>query len=283
MKTKMKTDRILIPILLLFVLLSAASPVLATNKQTFQYAAIGHIDNMDKGVGASMSLTLKGTLTLGTPNYDSGWSDWRIEDRGWYNYNGWYDLSFPWTDPPQWLQQHGFTPDSDRQYRAHVEWDSHEHWKDHLQSWDYRWYTPKGSWSGQLVAMWNGGTSPETFSVSLSPWKVEKGLRQGNMYMDGDSWRHEKWDVYWVNTGGPEQHVGTYEDKWQIGGGFNYYAESLQINFDGKFTTKNKRLSGDLYVQDSRFWMGTLPPSLPSGIGISGNGEFGPYSFNFPS
>jgi hypothetical protein len=125
--------------------------------------------------------------------------------------------------------------------------------------------------------MWNGGTSPETFSVSLSPWKVEKTLTQGNMYMAEDSWRHEKWEIYWTNTGSGEVWIGTYENKFPIGGGFNYYTEMLQINFNGKFTTKSKRLAGSLYLREDKGWMGTLPPN----ICVSGNGEFGPYSFNF--
>jgi hypothetical protein len=279
MKTKMKTVRILIPILLLIVLASAVSPVLAKESLTFNYAVIGNINNMDKGVGASMSLILKGTLTLGTPDYDSlGWSDVTY-DRGWNVYGGIYDWWFSWNDSniPQWVRDQGFNPETDHQYRAHVEWDNHEHCMDYHRSWDYRWYTPKGSWSGQLVAMWGGGTSPETFSVSLSPWKVEKILMEGNMYLAGDSWRHEHWEIYWVNTGDGEQHVATADNNFPHGGSFNYYGEELQISFNGKFSTKNKRLEGRLWLD--RFWMDTLPPS----IGVSGNGEFGPYSFNFPS
>jgi len=292
MTTKMKTVRILIPILLVFVLLSSASVVLATDRLTFTYAVPGHIDNRDTGVGASMFLTLKGTLTLGTPDYDDeGWSEWREEDRDWNNYGGGYDWWFSWADPniPQWVKDWGFNPLTDHQYRAHVDFDTHEHWWDHCQVWSYRWYTPRGSWSGQLVAMWNGGTAPETFSVSLSfIQRVEKELRQGNMYMTGDSWTHEKWDIYWVNTGGPEEHVGTYEGQRQIGGSApNYYSETLRISFNGKFTTKGKRFNGWLYLEEGRWW--TNPPPYPeplgspSRIGLHGSGEFGRYSFNFQS
>jgi hypothetical protein len=286
MKTKMKTVRILIPILLLFVLLSAASPVLALDKLTFQYAVTGKIRNVDSGVGAIMSLTLKGTLTLGTANFvSSNWSSWKDEDRGWNNYNGENNWSFPWNDLssiPQYVINSGFTPEENHQYRAHVAWDTYEHWMDHFQTYSYKWYTPKGSWSGQLVAMWNGGTSPETFSVSLSPWKVEKLLVQGNKYMAGDSWRHEHWEIYWVNTGDGEQQVFNNDYVNKPSGGFNYYLEMLTTSFDGKFSTKNKHLDGRLWLTESKYWQDTVPPSPPS-PGVSGNGEFGPYSFQFPS
>jgi hypothetical protein len=283
MKTKMKTVRILIPILLLFVLLSAVSPVLAVDRLTFQYAVTGKINNMDQGVEASMSLILKGTLTLGTPNYDSGWSGWRIEDRGWTNNGGAYDLWFSWDNPdiPQWVKDQGFNP-VEGQFRAHVEWDTHEHWMDYSRSWDCRWYTPKGSWSGQLVAMWDGGTSYEKFSVTLSPWKVEKILTEGNMYMAGDSSRHEHWEIYRQNPGGGEEHVASADNSnVGLGGGFDYHAETLQIYLNGKFTAKNKRLEGRLDLKEDKFWITSEPSSF--GIGLSGNGEFGPYSFQFPS
>jgi len=279
---KMKTVRILVPMLLLFVLLSTASVVLATDRLTFRYAVTGHIDNMDTGVGASMSLILKGTLTLRTPDYDSsGWSDWSDGDRGWNNYDGGYDWWFSWNDP-NIPNDMGFSPEEGKQYRAHIDWDTHEHWMEHSRWWSYRWYAPRGSWSGRLIAMWDGGTSPETFSVSLSVLKVEKILTEGNMYMGGDSWRHEHWDIYWVNTEDGEQHVGGYDRNLPVGGGFDFYNEGLQISFSGKFSTKTKRLKGTLFLKEDRFWMGTLPPSSPSGIGVSGNGEFGPYSLNFP-
>lgn len=94
MKTKMK---ILTSMLLVFVVLSTSSVVFAapTKGTTCQYAVTGHIDNRDKGIGASMFMAVKGTLTLGTPDYDSGgWSGWRDEDRGWDNQGGGRDWWF---------------------------------------------------------------------------------------------------------------------------------------------------------------------------------------------
>jgi hypothetical protein len=267
------------------------SPVLAatTSKLTFNYGVVGNINNTDKSVGASMSLLLKGTLTLGTPDYSSGWSNWMDEDRGWNNYGGGYDLVFSWNAQniypiPQWVLAQ-FTPEQGHQYRAHLEWNNHDHWMAHIQSWIYRWYTSKSSWSGQLVAMWNGGTSPQIFSVELTPWKVQKQVEHGRIFTSGDSWRYEHWDIYWTSTGGSEQLVGTWVNTFSFDTwcGFDYYGEILLMNFNGKFTTKGHHFGGNLFLREDKLWMNTSPPSLPSSIYVDGNGEFGPYSFQFHS
>jgi hypothetical protein len=268
----------------------------SSEKLTFNYASTGQINNRDTGEGASMSITLTGTLTLGTPGYDSlGWSDWRDEDHGWNNYNGGYDWYFTWVNTgegypniPDWVyvQNPEFVPQEGYQYHAHIDWDNHEHWMDHYQTWDYRWYTTQGSFSGKLIAMWSGGTAPETFSVSLTPWKVEKSLRQGNQYMGDGTSRHEHWDIYWQNPEDGEVHVASADnDNVGWGGGFNYYSESLQVYTNGKLSAKKINLQGRRDFGQNKFWQwqDQDPENKKYSIGIGGSGEFGPYSFNFPT
>jgi hypothetical protein len=261
----------------------AVSPVLATSRLTFNYAVIGNIHNVDiGGSGGQIFLTLKGTLTLGTPDLDtSGWSDWRDDNQGWNNYGGGYDWGFSWVSPypdiPLWVKAQ-FTPEEGKQYRASISWDNHEHWWYHCHTWDYRWYTPKGSWSGQLVAIW-GATSFETFSVSLSPWRVEKTRTEGNKYMTGDSSRHEHWEIYKQKEGGEDQVGSADKNDIPLSGGCEYDSEDLRIYFNGKFTTKKKSLGGRLDLIQHTGWTG---PNRTPDIGINGNGQFGPYSFKFP-
>jgi len=277
----MKTVKILISILFLILLASVVVPVLAKDRLTFAYAVIGNINNMDKGVGASMFLSLKGSLNLGTPDFKSSdWSQWMDQDRGWQQYNGGREWWFSWNDQgiPQQLKDAGFIPEEGKQYRAQIQWSRSEHWRDHFQTYNYRWYTSQGSWNGELVAMWGGGTSSEKFSVTLVPWKVEKTLAQGNMYMVEDSFQHESWDIFWVNTGNGEQGVGHWEINIPIGGGFEYHSETLTVNFNGKIQSKTGRFQGWLRLDENSFSV-IDPPS--QGIGVSGSGEFGPYSLQF--
>lgn len=282
---KMNSVKILIPTLVLFILLSSGMPVLALDKTSYQYATTGQINN--NGVGASMSLTLKGTLTIGTPDYSVP-SSGNDENRGWNDYGGVKDWEFPWNDLssiPDYVTN-DFTPTEPNKYRVHIDWDNHEHWMDSYTGTDYGWSTPKGSWSGQLIAMWGGGgTNYETFSVSLSPWKVIKNVKLGNMHTAGDSNRHEHWAIYQKNEGG-DQQVFDKNYNFPLGNSFNYYSESLQIYTNGKFTAKNKRFEGRLDFKEDKFWMNPnhIPPyGPPDGIGFGGNGDFGTYSFNFPS
>ena len=280
----MKAGKILVPSLLILVFLSSAMPVLALDRLSLQYAANGQIENLNNGQWANMSLNLRGTLSLGTPSYDSsGWSEPRTEDRQWNNQAGGWDREFKGSDDLSWIPgwvNLGFV-EGDHYYQAHVDWDQHEQWLDTYQSWEYRWSPVKGSMSGELVAMWNGGTAPQLFSVSLSPWKVEKTLRNGNCHMSGNSSRHEKWDIWDKTENGA--HEGTWENSWQIGNSFDYYAETLQIYFNGKFTTKNQRLEGRLDFKEDRYWMNpVIPLDNPTGIGLSGNGSFGSYRIGIP-
>jgi hypothetical protein len=287
MRNKLKTARILVPVLLLFVLLSSTSLVVAAERLTFEYAVTGKIKNNDTGAEASMSLTLKGTLTLGNPDYIS-WTDWRDQERGWKNYGGGEDRGFWWNDDLSWIPQWVFDQVGNlwiiegHQYRVHIEWDNHENWWAHFQSWDTRWYTPKGSWSGKLIVGWEGGSAPETWSVSLSPLTLQENEEEGNMYINsGKSWRHEHWEIYWINTGANEQNVGLADNpNIPIGGGFTYHSKSLQISFNGKYSIKKKSLLGRLSLQENRFWI--IDPNPSQSIGVNGNGGFGPYSFNFP-
>jgi len=269
---------------MLLLLMSAVTPVLAgkpdSNKLTFNYASTGNINNRDTGENARMSITLSGTLTLGTPNYSSDWSGHPTEDRGWNDYiTSKQDFGFSWSNPPEWLTNHGFVAEENHDYQVHIEKGMHEHWMDTYESRDFRWYTSKGSFSGTLVAMWSGGTAPETFSVSLTSLTVEKTERRGNMNMAGDSWGYEKWDVWDKTDNG--NHEGTWMDKWQIGGGFAYHGETLQVYNNGKFTTKNKRFEGRLDFKQDKFWQDSEPYGYS--IGIGGNGEFGSYKFQFSS
>ena len=98
------------------------------------------------------------------------------------------------------------------------------------------------------------------------------------MHMAGDSSQHENWDIFWVNTGNGEEHIGHYETDFPVGMGFEYHSENLRLNFNGKIQSKTKRFQGWLRLDENRF-SAIDPPS--QGIGVSGSGEFGPYSFQF--
>lgn len=290
MKTKMKTVRVLIPILLIVVLLSA-TPVLA-EKLTFNYSAIGNIGNPDIPAGASMSIVLKGALILGTPDYDSGgYFDHSVDDHGWGYYNGNDEWQWTYTgsnigDLPGWVTS-TFTPEIDATYLIKVYWENHEHGIYDNYRWYIKWYSTKGSWSGKLVAMWDGGTSPETWSIRLDQWYISKTKHRGWKFIDSDSWRLEHW---WINKW-VDDH---WEEVWQgensnldtgtEGYGFNYWVEVFDIRFNGKFSTKSQHLQGILSTTQYKGWANLDPNNNPPNENsFDGDGQFGNYYFNFHS
>lgn len=277
---KMKTVKILIPLLLLTLLTATVSPVMAKGKGSIEYAVIGTIQDMYDGPGTKMFLTLEGRLNLGTPDFESGWSDWMDEQR--YDHNEgqddwWFEGGHP--DVPAELVAASFENIAGKQYRANIQWWSDFVWDDHFRTYDYRWFNPKGSWSGKLVALWSD-VSPEKFSVQLSPWKVEKTVTEGNMNLNlGESHLYQSWDIYTPDGNGGEDHVGYWEIEITLSGeGYDYSAETLNLYFNGQIKTKGTTLGGSLDLQDNRFW------ELGNGgehVDVQGQGEFGPYWIGF--
>jgi hypothetical protein len=142
-----------------------------------------------------MSINLKGLVTLSiTPDNTGSYNGRDPQERNqyseWFN-DGWlvYDDGDPGGEPnvPSWVTAEGEKP-GDFKWVEGVSYNV-RHWADYDLQYYYeyhaenqQWFPTKVSWSGKIVAGWNGGTSPETWSLSLTPVVVQKTQRTGNKF-----------------------------------------------------------------------------------------------------
>jgi hypothetical protein len=105
---------------------------------------------------------------------------------------------------------------------------------------------------------------PETNFVESSESNVRERYQ---VYYDDEFGRHE----YGVEKNSPEL----------IPGGYEYNVESLDFTFNGKFSTKTKKMNGRLDLTEHQGWRIYSLEDAQYEHGINGSGLFGTYNFNF--
>jgi len=257
----MKRIQMLIPILVILMLTSFTTPVLAAKGKTekIEYTLLGTISDLNTGKWGTISLTFNGGLK-GTPDFEESYIfEGPVDYVGDYDYEYyWFDGILDWkTVGHHWYEITGY--ESYRSYKA-------------------KWYSPQSTFNGKLVAIWNDG-STSTFSVGLSPLIIEKFKDEGSGDIDA-SFSFVQ-DLYWWNTETEEwvyDRTETGSDSYS--GSSTYGTSSLSIQFSAKLQSKGgPPIQGMLSLADFTYSSDILPGRSLSVSGIIGQYDISCYSW----
>ena len=218
----MKKIQMVIPIVLILMLASFTTPVLATKgkNEKIEYTLFGNIRDKNTEEWGYISLTFNGVIK-GTPDYeDETIVEGPIDYSGEYDYeNYWYDGILDW--------------------KAVVHYSYEVVGYQSIKSYVAKWNSPQPTYNGKLVAIWNDGFTA-TFSVSLSPVLIEKSYDEGYSNIEEASFSLVQ-EFYWFDAENDQwvyDRTETESDSYSGSG--TYGSSTLIIQFSTKIQSKGR-------------------------------------------
>lgn len=260
----MKKPKMLIPMLVILMLASAITPVLAAKgkPEKIEYTLSGYIFGIDQGGEAKLSISGNAPFQR-APDYEyegfGGYWTWSLRssivgEDIWENETGkWMKITY-----------------LEREEAREVSYDYHA----------AVWYSPQPTYKGKLDAAWWDG-SATTFTVQLDPYMIQKETRVGKMTVEVAETNVYEFYI-WVEFEWNGYMFGYWEFQWMERdepitlGPFTYdFVETvLYFDFSGKIQSKGRPpLQETLSLWDTF----TVLDGVSEERSISGRGTFGPY------